>query len=51
MSAQPDKTAAVYYCVVCGPILRLAYGKETITLHHSVPHPPCMANTDEANPQ
>lgn len=52
MSATSDPSAAVYHCLVCGPVLRLPYGDEGhVTIHNNVPHPHEFTFNEEENPQ
>lgn len=52
MSAEADQECTVYYCVVCGPILRLPGKRRDIVAHQDVPHPDEVLWTDEeGNPQ
>lgn len=51
MSAVLDGECAVYWCVVCGPILQLDEGDTTLTLHNSIPHPVAMTFDEDENPQ
>jgi hypothetical protein len=40
MSAQRDDSVEVFYCIVCGPVIRFLTLTGHITMHHAVDHPP-----------
>lgn len=37
-----DQTASVWYCILCGPILRLRCSDGVVTYHDNVEHPALM---------
>lgn len=39
MSAQQDAECRVYYCVVCGPCMKLIGENADIIVHQNIPHP------------
>ena len=43
-----EVTTEGYWCVVCGRMLRVAYG---VVVHDDVPHPEEMTFAEEDNPQ
>lgn len=47
MSAEVDREADVYYCIVCGPILRLTGKRKDVVAHQDIPHPEEVFWTDE----
>ena len=51
MNAELDPTARVYWCVVCGPLLRLDAQGGTLTVHRPLPHPHDMTYDEEDRPQ
>lgn len=52
MPAEAAPDCGVYYCIVCGPILRMTGRKRDVVAYQDIPHPDEVLWTDEeGNPQ
>jgi hypothetical protein len=49
--AELAQNVSVYYCMVCGPVMREDWGYGSMTLHNAVPHPEHFTFDEEDNPQ
>ena len=51
MTATTDEDCTIYYCVVCGPCLKMLCEDGNVTVHNLVPHPEDMTFDEEERPQ
>ncbi len=51
MTAVADTEAGIYYCMVCGPCLRLVGEHGDVTIHAPVEHPEDMTFDEDERPQ
>ena len=47
MSAVQDAECHVYYCVICGPCMRLLGKYTDVIVHKNIPHPETVPLYDE----
>ena len=49
--AEPLPSARVYYCVVCGPLIKEPFGDSYVIMHRDIPHAEAMWFDEEDRPQ